>query len=398
MTQETGEDDLPEEDRQLISSDTSPFTLQDTIAKKEFAPWHHPVKQVVRENQWANEIQKLIENRQFSDGMIRYFTLPGPDLFDVRMLADICASSSLVVDYFGFLASGVSGQDMDGEGRRVPWAFAEAALRQSGKITAGSEIASDRLEDIAVDNSKARTSLIRKPPFDIINVDGCGFLAHKPENRNKCTFDALRVLLQHQNRAQFPWLLLLTTRADSATLGEPGAHLQNAILDNLIKWPDVFGAQLATTMQWPSDKLTTSVNAAWSALGMPFMQIFTLGVAKFLLHHFHRDAGLQANVELKSCYVYRVSGSEVDMAAIAFLISPDPPSIAGAISPEPRRACEIVKRLPRVWDIDDAVRTNIVLQQKAVAGMEALLKSANYDITRWRTWVAGHRNRPLPIT
>jgi len=397
VRQEGGEDDLPEEDRQLISSDASPFALQDTIAKKEFAPWHHPVKQIVRENQWANEIRRLIKRRQLSDGTIRYFTLPGPDLFDVRMLADVCASSNLIVDYFGFLAGGVSGQDMDGEGRRVPWAVAEAALRQSGKVTAGSEIAADRLEDIAVDRSKARTSLIRKPPFDIINVDGCGFLAHKPENRHTCTFDALRVLLNHQSRAQSPWLLLLTTRADAATLGEPGAHLQKAILDNLTNWPNIFGTQLASTMQWPSDKLTASVSAAWSGLGMPFMQIFTLGVAKFLLHHFHRDPALQANVELKSSYVYRVSGSEVDMAALAFLISPDPPAIAGAVSPEPKRACEIVKRMPNVWDIDDAVRTDADLRQKAVSGMEALLKVANYDVARWRSWVAGHRTRPLPI-
>jgi hypothetical protein len=397
VTPEAGEDDLPEEDRELISSDSSPFALQDTIAKKDFAAWHHPVKQIVRESQWGNEIRQLIEKRQFSERTIRYFTLPGPDLFDVHMLANVCAPSSLIIDYFGFLAGGVSGQDMDGEGRRVPWAVAEAALRQSGKITAGSEIASDRLEDIAVDRSKARTSLIRKPPFDIINIDGCGFLAHKPENRNKCTFDALRILLQHQSRAQSPWLLLLTTRADAVTLGEPGAHIQKAILDNLTSWPDIFGTQLASTMQWPSDKITASVSAAWNALGMPFMQIFTLGVAKFLLHHFHRDSALQANVELKSSYVYRVYGSEVDMAALAFLISPDPAAITGAVSPEPKRACDIVKRLPKVWDIDDAIRTDAALRQKAVSGMEALLKAANYDIARWRSWVADHKTRPLPI-
>ena len=397
MTQEGGEDDLPDEDREQLGSNAAPLALQDTVSKKEFAPWHHPVKQVVRERQWANEIRQLLKTRQFSDSKVKYFTLPGPDLFDVHMVADVCTPTSLKVDYFGFLASGFVGQDVDGGGRRVPWAVAEAALRQSGKITAESEIIPDRLEDIAVDKSKARASLNRKTAFDIINVDGCGYLAHKPENRDKCIFDALRVLLNHQARAQYPWLLLLTTRADAATLGEPGAHLQRAILDNLTSFPEVFGAQLARTMNWPFDKLTASATAAWAASGMPFMQIFTLGVAKFLLHHFHTNPVMQANVELKSSYVYRVNQSEVDMAALAFLISPDPPADTGITSPEPKRACEIVKRIPRIWDIDNAVQTDADLRQKAVSGMEALLTAANYDIARWRRWVAGHGVRPLPI-
>jgi hypothetical protein len=118
---------------------------------------------------------------------------------------------------------------------------------------------------------------------------------------------------------------------------------------------------------------------------MPFMQIFTLGIAKFLLKHFHQDRRFQADVKLKSSYVYRVKGSDVDMAALAFLISPDPPAPPVRVSgdktiqtnPEPARACAIVKRISRVWNIDEAIQGNATLQAKAVSGTEALLRTAN---------------------
>ena len=406
MTQDTEQDDLPEEDRALISSDAAPATLYGSAVGKPFAPWHHPVKQIVREQQWAELTRKLIGERQFPSDILRYFTLPGPDLFDIRVLSDVCVQSNIKIEYFGFLDGGASGEEDDDGSPRAPWASAEAALRQSGRITANSEIAGDRLEDIAIERSKARSSLNQRQTFDVINLDGCGYLAHQPKNRTVCTFDALRALLAHQSKATSPWLLFLTTRADAQMLGTPGAHLQNAILQNLTDWPDSFGCQLAETMGWPFDTVASSITTAWSSSGMSFMQIFTLGVSKFLLKHFHQQRELQADVRLKSSYVYRVKGEDVDMAALAFLISPDPAPpptrVAGGgapqTNPEPGRACSIVRRIGRVWNIDEAIQNDSDLKARAVSGTEALLKIRNYDIVLWREWVTGHEIRPLPIS
>ena len=55
------------------------------VPKKDaFLPWHHPVKQVVRHHQWAELTKRLIAARPAARPTLRYFTLPGADLLDVR--------------------------------------------------------------------------------------------------------------------------------------------------------------------------------------------------------------------------------------------------------------------------------------------------------------------------
>ncbi len=400
MNNEEAKDELPEEDRAQVGYEPGLLTIQGSSSKKNFAAWHHPVKQIVREMQWAELTRKLIEDRQLANATLRYFTLPGPDLFDIKVLSEVCSESENKIEYFGFLGGDPS-KDTDD---RASWAVAEAALRQSGKISDTSEIVSDRIEDIAIHNSKARSSLESRPIFDIINIDACDYLAYKPLKREACTFDAMLALLEHQTKATAPWLLFLTTRADANQLGVPGGFLQQAVLENYISWP-AFGAELASEMNWGADTILASINVAWNSSGMSFMEIFTLGVSKFLLRHFHRARHVQADVKLKSSFVYRVHGSDVDMAALAFLVSPDPPAppvrVGGEEEPEQNpeidRARRVVRRLKSVWNIDDAIQTDVGLLSQAVSGTENLLITANYDLGQWREWVSNHAVRPLPI-
>jgi len=90
MTGEGGEDELPEED--LISTYGEAVTTVEQVIsaierKTAYKPWHHPVKQIVRARQWAALTKRLIEARTDATAKLRYFTLPGPDLLDVRVLA-----------------------------------------------------------------------------------------------------------------------------------------------------------------------------------------------------------------------------------------------------------------------------------------------------------------------
>jgi hypothetical protein len=179
-------------------TDLSQFTER----RRQFAPWHHPVKQIVRDRQWADLTSRLLQERPAGlPQVLRYFTLPGQDLFDIKVLTEICAPLAVKIEYFGF-NSGTSTKGENGEAEDVehtdnsaPWVTAESALRQAGRITPEAIIHSDRLEDIALDHSHAAMQLRLRPPFDVINIDACDHLAYAPKGRERNTFDALQALL-----------------------------------------------------------------------------------------------------------------------------------------------------------------------------------------------------------
>lgn len=376
---------------------------------QEFAPWHHPVKQIVRQRQWAALAKKLLAEREYPTTTLRYFTLPGKDLFDIKVLSEVCASFGVAVEYFGFNSMSQQLSDSGGAGTAhvsgaASWAAVESALRQAGHTTSSSVINPDRLEDIAVDHSHASIKLRQRQHFDIINVDVCDHLAYAPMGRERTTFDALNALLRHQMGAKSPWLLYLTTRADCNLVGIPGLHFQKAISDNLNVPGSSFGMALAECLDASLAKIGSEVSATWSTQDMNFLKLYTVGLGKFLLQFFCAQPNLPANVELVSAYAYRVFLDEPDMLALAFRITPElprvfPPSMGGAaVIPtlEPARATRIAERAKKIWDIDLALSDHQV-RSEAVQGMQQLLEGASYNIVEWKSWLKALEKRPITI-
>jgi hypothetical protein len=306
------------------SADTLEISVQ---KKRDFKAWHHPVKQIVRLKQWAALTQKLVEDRSIKPTVLRYFTLPGPDLLDVRVLADVCQPLGVAVEYFGFDIGGDDNDPSDNEVEhmRGAWINAESALRQSGRITANAIIQPDRLEDIAVKDSQAATQLRQRPVFDVVNVDACDHLAYLPKGRTHNTFDALNALLAHQMKATLPWLLFITTRVEPSLLGNPGVAFQTAINQNLGLPDAAFRTALAECLEADPDKIASALAETWSTHNLNFLKLYSVGLGKFLLQFFCGQPNLPANVELASAYTYRVYTEEPDMIALAFRIIPDPP-------------------------------------------------------------------------
>ena len=404
------EDEIPTEDLEaaFLPKSISP-EFQASARKKTFAPWHHPVKQIVRDLQWGVLTKRLVSQRPPGMQVLRYFTLPGADLLDVRVLADVCSDFKVQIEYFGFNSgwgpNAESSNEAGVESARAAWADAEAALRQAGKITPYAEVASDRLEDIAVQTSNARASLSRKPIFDVINIDACDHLAYRPAGRERNTFDALVALLQHQIKATAPWLLFVTTRAEPDLLGVPGVALMQAISRNITSAPE-FVPALAGLIGCGEGAIFTHVVDTWKKTGEAFLKLYGLGVAKYLLQYFLQQPNCPANVELASIFAYRVHGDSPNMAALAFLITPDPVraflpnsgSLPTPASLEPKRACAAASRAGRLLNIDSTLETNRAMFKKAVNSTEALLGSANYDISAWREWVQTHPTRPMSLS
>lgn len=407
---ETQEDDIsavygsPEPD----SGDLTQFTER----HRKFAPWHHPVKQIVRNCQWATLTARLLNDRPAgSTQILRYFTLPGEDLLDIKVLAEACTPFGVRIEYFGFNSgTAVDDESMSAksEGRSAngaPWVTAESALRQAGRVTQDAIIYSDRLEDIALENSHAATQLRQRAPFDIVNIDACDHLAYAPKGRNRNTFDALQALLQHQMPAQNPWLLFLTTRVDPTLLGEPVTAFRNAIMQNLNVSGNEFKAALAACINAEGARFEAALDTTWNTHNAQFLKLYSVGLGKFILQFFCGQPNLPANVELASVYAYRVHKDEPDMLALAFRIIPDPrrvypPSTGGAaVVPtlEPARAIRMAQRAARLWDIDEALESDATLQEEAISGTRQLLESANYDIDAWRDWLAQHRRRLIVV-
>lgn len=390
--------------------DSRPSGLTDLEKmRRDFAPWHHPVKQHVRSRQWASLTEKLLEERAIgAPRVLRYFTLPGADLFDVRALSEVCSPRNVKVEYFGFNAGNNDTEKGQGSGiglQTGPWVMAESELRQAGRITENAQILGDRLEDIAVHGSQASIQLQQRGVFDVVNIDACDHLAYMPKERTENTFDALKALLQHQMGASIPWLLFITTRVSPELSGTPGLELQNAVHQNLCIKGSHFGEALAECLKANLARIAGELPSIWSTHDERFLKLYTIGLGKFLLQFFHGQPNLPANVELKSAFAYRVHSETPDMLALAFKITPDPrrvfPGQTGASvaysTLEPIRAIEVAKSAMKLNDIDTLLEANEFLRNDAILGMQSLLMTARYDIPSWRAWLASHRQRPMSV-
>lgn len=377
------------------------FANEDAFAalrprRTEFAPWHHPVKQRVRTSQWQELVRRLIGARSVDGGVLRYFTLPGPDLLDVRVLADICAPRNVAIEYFGFDAAMRASQV--GTSRFE----IESALRQARRITDQAVIYPDQLQNIAISNSQAARQLSLQRPFDVVNVDACHHLAYCPADRQKSLFDALRSLLAHQMDATEPWLLFVTTRTEPDLMAGPGDQLKRAVDCNLQSSADGFRPALADAIQGDAATIAEAVAEVWKSPGDRFLKLYAVGLAKYLLQFFLAQPNRPANVELASTCAYRVFSDEPDMLATAFRITPDarvvfapgeqPPSTAAL---EVERAIRAAKRVSRIRDIDGELAGDPALCLQAARESVVLLRASNYDIEAYAEWLRTHQQRPL---
>ncbi|WP_339933589.1 hypothetical protein [uncultured Brevundimonas sp.] len=373
--------------------------------KSSFAPWHHPIKQIVRDYQWGDAAVRLLSQSRAAErrDVLRYFTLPGADLLDVRQLATAIENFGSQIEYFGFNTGWTpdAADQTDGSGAYLS---AESALRQAGRITDNSVVWPDSLEDIAQPNSTAADRLAQQSVFDIVNIDACDHLGYKSPGRHQTLFDAMESLLAHQLRATEPWLLFLTTRADPKLLGGPSVKLMAAIQKNLDAHPDGFGDALADCLGVNKAVLISELNAVWGSTDERFLKLFVLALGKHLLHFYFGQVNFKMTVELVSAFAYRVHGSEPDMVSVAFRITPGglrihPPAARPMVALhdiELVHAQSIAAKAKEMWNLETGIQQPQVATD-AVSGTARLLEQANYDLEAWRLWLQNHATRPMTV-
>ena len=273
-----------EVDKELSESALPPVIEELSVPSPlAFAPWHKPRKQYVRRHQWVHHavetIRKLKARGEMSEGdTISYLTLPGPDMLDVRMIAEACREEGVRLRYTGFCSV------VESDALRLRRNTAQFQIDLNGVIQSGSEVHTSRLEEIVIHGSAAQTMMERGGPYNVINLDACEPLAHRDASHTGRLIDAVRKIMSYQfDRCRHPWLLYLTTPVQTDWISpESLDSLKSAIRQNCDSDAD-FNAALSKQFA-PEEDLSAYFSRASSQNGEVFCSMFSLGIAKWLLH------------------------------------------------------------------------------------------------------------------
>lgn len=265
-----------------------------------FAPWHKPRKQFVRKNQWMRHATQTIENlissgKLSESGTVSYLTLPGPDMLDVRMMAEVCKAQNVMLKYTGFCSVG------EDETIRLRRNTTQFQLDLEGVIQQESKVHPSRLEEVAVTGSTARTMMERGGPYMIVNIDACEPLVNRDIAQTARLIDAIREIIKFQlaNTRQ-PWLLFLTTPVQTEWVDDRSLGiLKGEVVSNAHKDKE-FSAKLAEQFATGED-INAYLLRACSENGHQLCSIFSLGIAKWILH-LSEQAHYKMIKKLSFCY------------------------------------------------------------------------------------------------
>jgi len=210
---------------------------------RRFQGWHRPRKQYIRSKQWAGEIRTLASDLNLAGSKVKYLTLPGEDLLDIRYLHDtVCEPNGMELEYLGFSRSA-----MPGNAEHASFTTNQAAVKQLPRVSATSTTLYSEVETIGIHASDSRMAVQSSGPFHAINLDLCdGFAADGMPDGQKNIFKTVDVLLSLQGRSPADSLLFVTSRID----GECAAADIRDVFDNLlasnIRDCDAFADELAS--------------------------------------------------------------------------------------------------------------------------------------------------------
>jgi len=354
--------------------------------KRDFESWHRPRKQFVRREQWLHQIRELVDG-QPADRPLRYLGLPGPDLLDIRLFyAELCSTRQLRFLGFNTAAAG-HGPD------QIDLNISLEEVRALDNMDPLSHVVPDDFRTLARADSMGWKSAVEAGPFDVVNLDLCdNFLSD--QIADKSIYSAIGRLFGLQKKSMQPWLLLLTTRVDRATV-DVGVleSLSEALSRNLLEcqpFNDALRELTATTGEDHAPGLDTCGDDQW-------INVVGTAIAKWVLS---MSISAEMGFSFKSCMSYRVNHGEGpdDLLSIAVRLTPtvshvtDPSGLAvvaaGTSADECKEATKIPPRLGRLVPVDAALDADNELAQTLVEETAALLVQARYSRDDYLAWVA----------
>ncbi|TDH38114.1 hypothetical protein E2A64_03015 [Pseudohoeflea suaedae] len=389
---ELAEDSLPA----TVSTDAVPIRLNHLF------PWHRPRKQKVRRDQWvglANTLvrklkqQNVLAPKQMTlpDGSsfqqapeIRYLTLPGLDYLDVRLIGEMCGDNDCKLESVGFLS------DAEDSAMMARARVRETSLIQAGYIMDTSLTLPRSIESICNTTSGTLNELKRRAPFHIINIDACGSIAPTRATHSRRLIDAIFRLVELQlGKANHRWLLFVTVDARDDNLdADTFEALCNAVRENAKANAD-FELGAIAFLNGEATELEGAIESSKTD-GRPFLNMFSLGFAKWLLHLAEVK---QWSIKLKRSHCYSTRPTEdasPSMVSLAFEFLPPPvglvdPHSVSRQKPSPggstnNPSMQILEGASQIDDLDALLEADAELSVELNAATHSLLIEAGYEI------------------
>lgn len=356
--------------------------------QRPFQPWHRPRKQWIRRYQWHDSLVEMLRDTHFpADGRImRYLSLPGDDLLDVRVLREACEQAGVDLRFTGLNSVG------PGSARDVQLNIAESEVRGLARIHSGSAILRERFEAVANTGSLAFAEVRDGGPFHAVNIDLCDHIARRPQGEGQPTvIDALAEVIQLQlQHAMHPWLLFVTTRVAPGQIDAGNlAALIRAVTDNVAA-SNEFGQRTAALLRTEAEGLQAALADHNNLSPQAYMNLFALGFGKWLLRFVgeaHPDRTLRM---LPSCF-YAVHPERPDMLSLGFrcdvrhapardryeLVGQH---VAESIESEVDQAMRLLDATQGMFDLDIRLAGDPQLAEAVTVESADLLRSAHYDV------------------
>ncbi|MBD9390321.1 hypothetical protein IB237_24265 [Agrobacterium sp. AGB01] len=381
----TDDDDFSDS---VLPPEASPLASPEPL---QFEPWHKPRKQYVRVEQWLRHVEGIFRTlgpQSFVDGEpLRYMTLPGPDLLDIRMVADFCSSKSIKLRYTGFCHS------TDTEERRLRQNVNEFSLTHKESVVSSSKVVRSRLQDVGIKNSEAAIEMVKGGPFDIINIDACEPLAGDDENASGRLVDAIRSITAYQlaNRRK-SWILFLTTpiQADSISKSSMAALNEQVVINT--KNDELFAEELSTRFETGED-VAAYLDRVSKDNGDVLLSVFSLGISKWLIHLAEQATFKVKKLKGYSYSMFRKPPYDANMVSLCFLFEPNeiviqdgtgltgnPPAIAANGDPAISLHVRALRKSFEIENLDTKLRANKSLHDEMVAQSKEILKRVGYPV------------------
>lgn len=385
-------------DDDLVSSAYSTISteLVDEREKKPFQPWHLPRKHYCRLKQWAHHTQKFQKDLKISNPAqerpLRYLTLPGDELLDIRVLAKVMKKAGIRMQFLGFNTASDKLRSAESD-----VSFSE--VRQlEGIYEKPSEIIQHRIEKIAEENSTARQKVIEHLPFDVINLDFTGSIVGQPPLSSASYLQAVRWLIDQQcNRNRRPWLLFLTVplARDGRTNIETAKQLWSCVYQNAQSKD--FADNLSGLLQIAKGEILGEMSGFAQLDDHRYSKGLGLALSKWILGLLitRSDRWTIKLVDVKS---YRVYGNIPEMHSMSFKFIPHEITSVDAtgltiplyssINPlsELEIALELIRAISQTEDVDKLFDKNRELLEEAITLSAELLATVRYNSDSYREW------------
>lgn len=373
--------------------------------RAEFKPWHRPHKQYIRKYQWLIDTARLVESYGEEIPTLRYLSLPGEDLLDIKYLgAFLYEQYNMNLFFYGY--------DKRADGKDAEFNSLEFSVKERRYIDSNSRIVNDDIRSLGHNKAKVRKDLYARGCFHVINLDLCQSVArYAKKTPDPNYFDAIAAMLQIQSRAPWNSLLLITTKIDSRSADEEALRWLFDIIIRLCEKESNYKCfKAGIRKSWNIEVSEELTEVLQGPVPITDEDKFLLGFIEWLIINAYEN-GVKPTV--KSIKTYKTGGvpedSPDDIASLSFGLEPilqsrqDPcdlqctPTLESSLKENAEqidgKSTHVPEKVKERERVDELLNTNEKEYLDCLQGTKDLLGRCGYDETAYEEWAKSERER-----